>query len=200
MKIPSPIAIAVLALFTASCSTVHEGVVVAKGWRRADLQFNLEAAYWLDVREGQPKDSDTLRVFLYKKDWSKFKVGDPYPPGSKPEVSPTPRPGKTRKVKSAAPKSTGVPAKKADAPKTPQTSEAHAAARSRELQARAMEDPEVRAWKQKAHTATTDVEQQNALREYQKALSNKMRQLDKSPDERIDATEAADQKPPPGIP
>ncbi len=200
MKITSPIAIAVLALFTASCSTVHEGVVIAKGQRSADWQFNLEAAYWLDVREGQSKDSDTLRVFLYKKDWSKFKVGDPYPPGSKPEVSPPHRHGKTRKVKSTATGNMGVPAKKTNAPKTPQTSEAQAAALSRELQARAMEDPEVRAWKQKAHIATTDVEQQNALREYQKALSNKMRQLDKSPDKRIDATEAADQKPPPGTP
>ena len=200
MKITSPIAIAVLALFTASCATIHEGVVTAKGWRRADWQFNLEAAYWLDVREGQSKDSDTLRVFLYKKDWNKFKVGDPYPPGSKREVSPTPMPGKNRKAKSMAPGSTGAPAKKTDAAKAPQTSEAQAAARSRELQARAMEDPEVRAWKQKAHTATTDAEQQNALREYQKALSNKMRQLDKSPDKRIDRAEAADQKPPPGTP
>ncbi len=199
MKITSPIAIAVLALFTASCSTVHEGVVIAKGQRSADWQFNLEAAYWLDVREGQSKDSDTLRVFLYKKDWNKFKVGDPYPPGSKPEVSATTKPGKARKAKSAGPRNTGASSKKTAA-ETPQLSEAQTTASYREVQAKAMEDPEVRAWKQKAHIATTDVEQQNALREYQKALSNKMRQLDKSPDKRIDATEAADQKPPPGTP
>ncbi len=57
--------------------------------------------------------------------------------------------------------------------------------------AKAMEDPEIQALKQKADEAVTDAEASKAQKAYNKALFAKMRKLDPLIKERIDRMEAA---------
>ncbi len=90
-------------------------------------------------------------------------------------ASPTPTPG-------PAPNLTITP-EPAPAPKVSE-------AQYRAVQAKALEDPAVRAAKQKIHAATNDEEQRRAMDEYQRTLLDKMRALDSSLGPRLDKEEA----------
>jgi hypothetical protein len=71
-----------------------------------------------------------------------------------------------------------------------QRSAAATKARFREVQLRAQEDPEVRSQKRGIHAARTEAEQQNAMKQYQRTLYLKMRELDPSLEQEIDRAEA----------
>lgn len=89
------------------------------------------------------------------------------------------------KVKAQQPSATPAP--------TPEVSEA----KYRQVQAQALEDADVRAAKQKIHTATNDEEQRRASEEYQRLLLNKMRELESSLKPRIDKEESEKSGTPP---
>ena len=81
-------------------------------------------------------------------------------------------------------------AKKATPPPEASTPEAQEKWKYDEARKKAGEDEEVQRLKAKADTATDEAEGRRALRTYNKALFNKMRTLDPSIKERIDAMEA----------
>ena len=98
--------------------------------------------------------------------------------------------------KDPAPKPPKEPAPKSKPVKQPvQMTEGQKEAHFRDVQARAMEDRSVHAWKQKAHDATTSEEQQAAMREYRKALYEKMRKIDPALKDDVDKAEGGTPSP-----
>jgi outer membrane biosynthesis protein TonB len=119
----------------------------------------------------------------------------------KAEPAATPKPQKNKKPKpvaKATPAEKAKPEEKTVPPEKPKSAatpapltDAQKDARFHQVQAKALEDPGVRALKMKTHTATTDEEQQKAMQDYRKALFDKMRQLDGTIKDRIDKAEGA---------
>ena len=72
--------------------------------------------------------------------------------------------------------------------------EAKDRARYHEIKAQVLQDPEVKALKEKADNAGTDAEQRAAEKTFDKALFKKMRTLDPSISEYIDRVEKATMK------
>jgi hypothetical protein len=83
-SIPSLIILACLTL--AACSTVREGVIVAKRSRTElpevydlnDIAFRCEpSVYWVEVRGEDAKGRERIRnVILFRHDWEQLRVGD----------------------------------------------------------------------------------------------------------------------------
>jgi hypothetical protein len=106
------------------------------------------------------------------------------------KVTPEPKPTKTTKPKSssapsAADTGNNTPPEGGADPETVERTKFADAKR------KAAEDPEVNALKEKADNAGSEDEARKALRDYNRALFQKMRKLEPSIKERIDATEAA---------
>jgi hypothetical protein len=104
-------------------------------------------------------------------------------PAPAPKATPAPKPPKTTKPAPAPKTDVGV-----DEEAVTETVER---AKFTEAKTKAMEDAEIQELKLKADTAPTEEEARKAMRSYNKALFRKMRSLDPSIKERIDATEAA---------
>lgn len=111
-------------------------------------------------------------------------------PEPRPRTTPAPKPATaaTPKPKPAAttPKATPAPAPAADA--DVETVERY---KFTEAKRKALEDPAIQDLKLKADTAPSETEARKALRSYNKALFQKMKKIDPSIGDRIDATEAA---------
>lgn len=125
------------------------------------------------------------------------------PPAS---VSPAKTKRSTTTAKSRAPKAkTRTTTAKSRPPKKIQPAPAEAPSLTaeqlmdqyRDVQAQALESPEVRAAKQKIHAAANEQEQNAASHEYWRVLYEKMREIDSSLKERIDQEEAAKVPPAP---
>ena len=204
-------------LFLGACSSIERGVVLEKGHRVNAAVSPPIDYYWVDVRgKNRGGEEATERVQLFKPDWDRYQKGDRISPhdydmigaakaltvsvkkiakiGAKPTPAPpTPkaakrdRPAKRKKsppppIPAAKPVATHVQPKP--------ESEAARAAKSRSVEGRAVEDPAVRDLKKKIYSAKTDEEQAAAYREYRRGLYQKMRELEPSLKERIDAAEA----------
>lgn len=169
-------------------------------------------------RAGEEK---TERVQLFKPDWDRYKEGDRISPHDydmigvtkslgdsvkklariKAEPAPTPTPATLEPAqrespparKKSPPTPTPVPVAKPAAPRPPPKPETEAtrAAKLRNAEAHAVEDPAVRELKKKIYSAKTDEEQAAAYREYRSGLYQKMRELEPSLKDRIDQTESA---------
>jgi hypothetical protein len=100
-----------------------------------------------------------------------------------PRATPAPKPPKTSKTPTA-PK----PAPAIDEGADPNAIEQ---ARFNAAKSKALEDSEIQELKQKSDDALDEAEGPKAMRAYNKALFRKMRSIDPSIKERIDATEAA---------
>ncbi len=293
MKLMRSTAVLGLIFFTVSCTSVKEGVVVAKGRNKGEGHFSVDPVYWVDLRiPDQNGGSRVKRVLVYEKNWNEAAKGrrftvSGYPLGAGGKITPVPsKPGpkpagaepgvmteesgeeatvydwlrhkflhQGREVKSAGgsgnhdapprakskpepkrkpavqstpastptpqptpkpatkptpeptpkPVATPKPLLKATPEPTPKPSpevskpastplpltDAQKETRYRQAETKALEDRSVREWKKKAHDAKTDEDQQKAMREYQKALFKKMRELDGAIKERVDQAEAA---------
>lgn len=101
---------------------------------------------------------------------------------------PTPKPAAKRPTKPAATASKTSPPPPPGNPTDPEELDKF---KYDTAKAKAMEDPEVQALKQKADEAVSDEEANKAQRAYNKALFAKMRKLDPLIKERIDRMEAA---------
>jgi hypothetical protein len=104
-------------------------------------------------------------------------------PAPAPKATPSPKPSKSSKPQ---------PAPKLDAtPGEDGNSEAAERTKFSDAKTKALEDGEVQELKLKADTAPSEEEARKAMRTYNKALFRKMRSIDPSIKDRIDATEAA---------
>ena len=202
------------------CSMIDRGVVVAKGHRENAAMSPPIDYYWVDVLgENRAGEAKTERVQLFKSDWDRYQEGDrisphdydmigatkslgdsvkklarikaePTPPPATPEPAPRENPPARKK---SPPTPTPVPVAKPATPRPhpkPET-EATRAAKLRNAEAHALEDPAVRELKKKIYGAKTDEEQAAAYREYRSGLYQKMRELEPSLKDRIDAAESA---------
>lgn len=107
---------------------------------------------------------------------------------AKPDEGTAPETSAPPKQKSG--KGSRTTAKKATPPPDLTTPEAQEKWKYDEARTKASEDQEVRALKEKADTAPNEDEGRRALRAYNKALFDKMRRIDPTIKERIDAMEA----------
>ncbi len=114
------------------------------------------------------------------------KVHDAPPPKVTSEAKATPEPKPPKTVTKPSSKSAPPPAAGDGA-----DSETIERNKFAEARRKAGEDPEIVALKDKADSAASEEEARQALRAYNKALYQKMRKLDSSIKDRIDATEAA---------
>ena len=104
-------------------------------------------------------------------------------PAPAPKATPAPKPSKSSKPQ-PAPKVDATPGADVDTETAERT-------KFTDAKTKAMEDAEVQELKLKADTASSEEEARKAMRTYNKALFRKMRSIDPSIKERIDATEAA---------
>ena len=204
-------------LLLGGCSTIERGVVVAKGHRENGAVSPPIDYYWVDVRgKNRAGEVKKERVQLFKPDWDRYKKGDRIAPHNydligvarafgrsvkklaKAGVTPAPAPATPKPKKPGKPdrpvaekKSPSLPAPAAKPVAPRSETEAARAARFRGAEARAVEDPAVRDLKKKIYGAKTDEEQAAAYRDYRRGLYQKMRGLEPSLKERIDAAESA---------
>ena len=205
-------------LLLGGCSTIERGVVVSKGHRENTAVSPPIDYYWVDVRgKNRAGEMKTERVQLFKPDWDRYKKGNRISPhehdmigaaralgvsmkrlvriGAKPTPSPTPPKAPNRNRPAARKKSPTLPASAprpvAPRPRPQPETETSRSAKLRGAEARAFEDPVVRDLKKKIYGAKTDEEQTAAYREYRRGLYRKMRELEPSLKERIDAAESA---------
>ena len=194
-------------LLLGACSSIERGVVVSKGHRFRPGATPPTDYYWVDVR-GRNRDGKriTERIELFRRDWNRFDNGDRISPhdydvvGAAKKIrasmeklarggsAPKPKPAKADRP--AARRKSPPPANVPRAQPVPET-EADRAARFRSVEARARDDAAVRTLKLKIHDAKTDDEQSAAWQEYRRALFQKMRDLEPSLKDRIDAAESA---------
>ena len=184
-------------LLLGACSSIDRGVVVSKGNRFRPGATPPIDSYWVDVR-GRNRDGArvTERLLLFERDWNRFDIGDRISPHDFDAV------GAAQKLKASVQKLTradgkpgrkrsgsdrGARRKSAQRPSTPETE----AARFRNVEARAHDDAGMRELKRKVHAAKTDDEQVAAFQEYRRALFQRMRDLDPTLKEHIDAAESA---------
>ena len=207
-------------LLLGGCSTIERGVVVAKGHRENGAVSPPIDYYWVDVRgKNRAGEVKKERVQLFKPDWDRYKKGDRIAPHdhdllgvarafgvsvkklARMDAAPTPapatsklkKPAKTDRLaarKKSPPLPAPAPKPVAARPRPKAESEAVRVAKLRSAEARAFEDPAVRDLKKKIYGAKTDEEQSAAYREYRRGLYRKMRELEPSVKDRIDAAEA----------
>ena len=188
-------------LLLGACSSIDRGVVVSKGHRFRPGASPPIDFYWVDVRgRNQSGERVTERLLLFQRDWNRFDNGDRISPHDFDVV------GAAKKLKASvqklahvgggrARKQTGSDhgarqksPQNANVPRGPSAPETEAA-RFRSVEARAHDDAGVRDLKRKIHDAKTDDEQAAAFQEYRRALFQKMREMEPSLKERIDAAE-----------
>ena len=185
-------------LLLGACSSIDRGVVVGKGHRFRPGAVPPIECYWVDVRgPNAAGERVTERLQLFQRDWERFDEGDRIAPHDYDVV------GAAKKISASVKKLTqaghkpkhkpaGSGARKKSAPKTaaPRVrSAADVEAQYRSVEARAHGDATVRELKLKIHNAKTDEEQTAAFQEHRRALFQKMRELEPSLKERIDAAE-----------
>ncbi len=105
-----------------------------------------------------------------------------------PKATPTPKPAATPKSNPAVAPSKATPAPAPTAGADEETVERYKFA---EAKRKALEDSALQDLKLKADTTPSEADARKALRTYNKALFQKMKKIDPSISERIDATEAA---------
>ncbi len=207
-------AIFVFPLLLAACTSIQRGVVITKGSSLTTTGLTPRPMFWVDVR-GANADGEVVieRVNLFEWDWTAMKQGDQISPADyglcrfmrpavRPEIAepvipaPPPRLAKSKRARGAKSARVAAQPPRESKPPTPppaMTAEVRAA-RFREIEAKAIEDPQVREMKQKIHAVSSDEEQAQALKQYRKGVFEKMRALDSSLHDLIDRAEAGGTK------